>query len=265
MSEPISFYTTKTIDSWDEVAHRHERTNRSLLNDVKSPTFNNLNPDFNDLVDIVGVADKSVAQVCCNNGVDLLSIKNKGAQRCLGIDGSQAFINQAVTLAAMAGLDDVEFCQCDIYQLPELYRHSFDIVIVTVGVLNWMPDIQKFMQICSSLLTINGQLLIEDMHPVLNMYEQGSPSFINSSYFDTQPYVDDQGLDYFDNEKYEAKENYWFSHSLSSILSSAIACNLALEHIKELPYNISNYCADLESSEHNPPLGINLGWRKQGN
>ena len=43
---------------------------------------------------------------------------------------------------------------------------------------------------------------------------------------------------------------------------SAISNDLQLEHIKELKYNIGNFCADLESSDKNPPLGINLAWRK---
>ncbi len=262
MPEKIEYYTKKTIKSWDEVAHRHASINASLPVDVADPNFNNLNPDFDALVDACGVSNKSVVQVCCNNGIDLLSIKNKGAWRCLGIDGSKAFIDQANSLANSAGQSNIEFCHSDIYKLPDKYRNSFDVVIITVGVLGWMPDLYRFMEICSSLLVLGGNLLMEEIHPILDMYEEGNPSYINYSYFNTEPFIDTDGLDYFSYEKYDAKENYSFPHSLSDIFMSAIASNLQLEHVRELSYNVGNFCADLEVSENNPPLGINLGWRK---
>lgn len=262
LSKNTDFYTKKTLESWDEVAPRHATSNASLHVDVADRTFNNLNPDFDALVDACGVVNKSVAQVCCNNGIDLLSLRNKGAGRCLGIDGSHAFIEQAISLAKAAGQADMEFCHTDIYELPASYQQSFDVVIITVGVLNWMPDLGRFMDICASLLVTGGHLLVEEIHPILNMYEQGEPSYIDSSYFKREPFIETDGLDYFSHETYEAKENYWFPHSLSDIFMAAIASKLQLRHIKELAYNVGNFCADLEHVENNPPLGINLSWQK---
>lgn len=262
MAKKTDQFTKKTLASWDEAAPRHASINSSLTIDVTDPGFNNLNPDFNALIDSCGVAHKSVVQVCCNNGIDLLSIKNKGADRCLGIDGSKLFIEQARGYAKAAGHPDIEFCCSDIYDLPDEYKNSFDVAIITVGVITWMPDIQKFMEICSSLLVPGGLLLIEELHPILGMYEEGNPSTIECSYFNTEPFIDTNGLDYFNYEKYDAKENYSFHHSLSDILMSAIANNLKLEHVQELNYNVGNFCADLEFSKNNPPLGIILSWRK---
>lgn len=34
----------------------------------------------------INLVDKAVAQLCCNNGRELLSIKNKGAGYCVGFD-----------------------------------------------------------------------------------------------------------------------------------------------------------------------------------
>jgi len=262
MAYSDKYYTKRTIASWDEAASRHESINSSLVDDVKNSNYNNLNPDFNALVDTYAVRDKAVVQVCCNNGIDLLSIRNKGAGRCLGIDGANAFIEQAIRLAKFAGQTDIEFICSDIYELPDEYKLCFDVVIITVGVLAWMPDIKSFIAICSSLLLSGGVLLIEEIHPILSMYEEGEPSFIVSSYFQSEPYRDDSGLDYFTHEKYQAMDNYWFHHTLSDILMSAIASNLRLEHISELNYNVGNFCADLEFVDNNPPLGINLAWRK---
>jgi len=262
MPKSTDYYTKKTIASWDEVAPIHASIKVSLAVDVTDRNFNNLNPDFDSLVNAYKVSNKSVVQVCCNNGIDLLSIRNKGANRCLGIDGSKAFIDQAINLAKTAGQSDMEFYHSDIYKLPDKFQNSFDVAIITVGVLGWMPDIYRFMEICSSLLVPGGNLIVEEIHPILDMYEEGSPSYIAYSYFNTEPFRDTDGLDYFSHEKYDAQENFLFHHSLSDILMSAIASNLQLQHIKELSYNVGNFCADLEFSENNPPLGINLSWQK---
>lgn len=155
--------------------------------------FNNLNPDFNVFVDECSVSKKSVVQVCCNNGIDLLSIKNKGAGYCLGIDGSKAFIEKAISLAKSVGQPDIEFFQPNVYQLTEKYKNMFDVVIITVGVLNWMPDLYRFISIFSSLLVPGDSLLLEEMHPVLNIFEEGKPSYINSSYYNSKPFVEQVG------------------------------------------------------------------------
>jgi len=262
MANKTEYYSKINIASWDEAAAKHESINHTLPEDVTSDSFNNLNPDFNTLVDAYNVNGKSVVQICCNNGIDLISIKKKGAGFCLGIDGSKTFINQAIRLAESADESNIQFLCSDIYELPEDYHASFDLLIITVGVLNWMPDVSRFMQTCASLLTPGGSLLMEEIHPILSMYEEGDPSYIDSSYFRTEPFRDTGGLDYFNYEKYDAKENYWFPHSLEEILMSAINHNLHLEHIRELDYNVGNFCADLEHTQNNPPLGINLAWRK---
>ena len=261
MTKETDYYTKRNIASWDEVASIHESINAKLSDDVKCESYNNLNPDFNELIDSYSVKNKSVIQVCCNNGIDLISIKKKGAGHCVGVDGSSAFIEQANMLSKSSGESNIEFFSSDIYDLPA-HHESYDIVLITVGVLGWMPDINKFMGTCSSLLAPAGCLLLEDLHPILGMYEEGSPSFIDSSYFNVEPYRDTDGLDYFTYEKYDAKENFWFHHSLEKILMSAISYDLTLEHIRELNYNIGNFCADLETAVNNPPLGINLAWRK---
>lgn len=262
MSKNTDYYTKRTLESWDEAAPIHASINTSLLTDVANPYYNNLNKDFNVLVDVHNVSEKSVVQVCCNNGLDLLSIKKKGAGRCLGIDGSKPFIDQAIELANAAGHPDVEFCHSNIYDLSGNFQNSFDLGVITVGVLGWMPDLPRFMAICASLLKPGGHLLAEELHPILNMYEEGEPSYIDGSYFRKEPFEESDGLDYFSYKKYDGKVNYTFPHSVADILMAAIGSNLQLEHVKELPYNVGNFCADLEFTDNNPPLGINFAWRR---
>ena len=262
MEPNTKYYTQQTIASWDEAASIHKEINTELFQQVQDPSFNHLNASFNTLVDQYGVGDKSVAQICCNNGIDLISIKNKGAARCVGIDGSAEFIKQAKEFSTLAGHDDMEFISSDVYDLPADYQNQFDIVFITVGVLYWMPDIKRFLSVCSDILKPGGYFLIEEIHPIVNMYEEGDTSALAYSYFNKTPCKDETGLDYFTNKTYKAKANYWFDHTLADILNGAIEANLELRYFNELPNNLGNVCGDLEAIECNPPLTMNMVFTK---
>lgn len=255
-------YTQATLDSWDEAAPLHAKINSDLFHTVSEPDYCNFTPYFLQALKDVNFKDKACVQICCNNGQDLISLKKMGAGYSLGIDGAQGFIEQAIQLAKAAEVTDIHFVKHNIYQLPQEYENTFDLAIITVGVLNWMPDLSAFFKICASLLKTGGQLIIEDIHPVLNMYEEGSPSFLNASYFEKQPYVDTKGLDYFTGKPYAAKPNYWFQHTMSDIFMAAIQQNLQLQHMDEIAQNVGNFCADLEHTAHNPPLAFVASWKK---
>ena len=262
MEQKIRFYTEQTLKSWDQAAEVHERRNPELINRVSENTYNGLEPDFNRLMDSQDITGKSVVQVCCNNGKDLISIKNKGAGYCLGIDGSSKFVEQARALANASPLSDLQFEHHNIYALPDSYNNTFDFAVVTVGVLAWMPRVTEFFSIVSALLKPGGTLLMEEIHPVLNMYEEGNPSSLAYSYFDRSAQREEGGLDYFAGEKYESAENYCFQHTFSDILMAAISADFSLQYIEELSANVGNYCADLEATPANPPLAFIAKWKK---
>jgi len=137
-------FTTANRAAWQEVAPIHRRHNQEHLTKAFSQAgFSCLDAIETSQLEKLGVAGKDVAQVCCNNGRELLSVKNMGAARCFGIDGAQAFLDQAAELAACADLD-VELVCCDVYEIDEVYKNRFDLVTITIGVLSWMPDIDRF-------------------------------------------------------------------------------------------------------------------------
>lgn len=262
MKEEIKKLTEQTLKSWDQAAEIHQKRNPGLLKRAAQPDFNALETDFNRLVDSQNLEGASVVQICCNNGKDLLSIKNKGAGYCLGIDGSGSFIAQAKELSQSPHYCNVAFEQHNVYAIPEHYFGRFDFAVITVGVLNWMPDVTEFFRICSRLLKPTGMLLMEELHPVLNMYREGSLSHLAHSYFDRTAQSDTEGLDYFSGEKYDAEVSYYFQHTLGDILTAAIASNLVLQTFEELSSNIGNCCGDLVHSPHNPPMAFTASWKK---
>ena len=254
-------YTNANRIAWNEAASRHAvHNNAALLEGFKNSDFVTLKGDILETLLQVGVKDKSIIQLCCNNGCETLSLRNLGAARCVGVDAADEFLAHGEEMIKIAGAEnEVELINCDVYHLPENLKGSFDMVLTTIGVLSWMPDIDAFFQVIQSLLNPDGKLVMEEMHPALFMYEPDSKTGVSSiqySYFGQQTWKETSGLDYYGGEEYDSQPNYSFMHRLDEILMAGINSGLNLLSFKELDYDISFFCADLEDSTAKPPLGF---------
>ncbi len=267
MTRDRKYYTDANRESWDEAADRHRAANQArLLQDVRNTDYNALDHFLIEALAVPGVAGKSVVQLCCNNAKDLLSVMRMGAARGVGVDASTAFIAQGEELVAAADLQDrMELIVSDVYELPDRLTGQFDIVLITVGVFGWMPDLPLFYRVIERLLKPGGYFVIEDMHPVLMMYEpgkNGAPSTLQWSYFKQDPWRDTEGLDYFEHKDYEGKPAYSFMFKLDDILMGGLGVGLALRHFKEIDVDISHFCQDLEHVDSKPPLGFTMVMEK---
>jgi ubiquinone/menaquinone biosynthesis C-methylase UbiE len=255
-------HTNANRIAWNEAASKHAtHNNEALLEAFKDPSHVTFKGDILDTLLQVGVKDKSIIQLCCNNGRETLSLRNMGATRCVGVDAADEFLAHGEEMIKIAGAEnEVELINCDVYYLPENLKGSFDIVLTTIGVLGWMPDIEAFFQVIQGLLKPDGKLVMEEMHPVLLMYDEPDSktgvSSIQYSYFGQQTWEETSGLDYYGGGEYESQPNYSFMHRLDEILMAGISSGLNLLSFKELDYDISFFCADLEDSPTKPPLGF---------
>lgn len=254
-------YTAANRAAWNEAAPRHAAHNNArLLDAFGNPGQVSFKRDILETLRRVGVEGKDVIQLACNNGCETVSLRNMGAARCVGVDAAEQFLAHGRQLAAAAGAaDDVEFVCADIYQLPAELDASFDIVLTTIGVIGWMPDIDAFFQVVRGLLRPGGLLVMEEMHPVLLMYEPNpdtGASTIKYSYFARQIWEETSGLDYYGGSTYDAKPAFSFMHRLDEILMAGLNNGLSLAYFKELDCDISLFCSDLEHSPTKPPLGF---------
>lgn len=258
-------YLRANIAAWDEVAPIHGRHNQAKLVEAFSrPGFSCLDEIETDILKGLSIGGKDVAQVCCNNGRELLSLKTLGAARCVGFDGAQGFLDQARELADAAD-QDAEFVCCDAHEIPESYHSSFDLVTITIGVLGWMPDIDRFFSAIEKLLKPGGVLFIYEHHPIVNMIKPASaeePVEWELSYFRAEPYVDASGLDYYGSEDYDAKPVASFSHKLSDIFMAAVKTGVQIESFKEYPHHISKTWWNVEHSGMGLPMCFTLVFRK---
>jgi SAM-dependent methyltransferase len=168
-------YTAANRAAWDASARFHEEGAEfaKLLDGFAKPGFSCLDAVLSERLEALAVAGKDAAQLCCNNGREILSVKNLGAGRSVGFDQSGAFLEQARRLAA-AGKLDCDFVEGDVYKIPADYDGAFDMVLITIGVFGWMPDLGAFFDVIARLMRPGGALLVYEQHPIMNMFEPGA-------------------------------------------------------------------------------------------
>jgi tRNA (mo5U34)-methyltransferase len=78
------------------------------------------------------LAGRTVLDIGCNAGFYSIEMKRRGAERVLGIDFDERYLEQARFAAEVKGAD-IEFRQLSVYDLAELHE-AFDVVLF-MGVL----------------------------------------------------------------------------------------------------------------------------------
>jgi SAM-dependent methyltransferase len=248
--------------AWDRSApfHRASQYWRDLVDGFQNPEFVSFDGQHHRLkacLQEISIRGKDVAQVCCNNGRETISMKRMGANRAVGFDQSAAFLAQAGELAIIAG-NECEFVLADANDIPATYKARFDLVLITIGVFGWMPDLTLFMSNVAGLLKPNGTLLIYEEHPVVNMFEVASdrPLEAVNSYFRPRPFSATKAIVYDGSPAPELNEpHYWYVHPLSSVMTAVLDEGLAIESFREYGDNISSVEFDvLEKPEPILPL-----------
>ncbi len=252
-------------EAWNEAAPRHGARNlEALLAAFSVPGHSCLDDTATARWRALGVAGKDVAHLCCNNGQELVSVKSLGAGRCVGFDNAERFLEQGRAIAEAAGAE-IEFVHGDIHRLPAAYDAGFDIVYVTIGALCWFPKTHDFFAVAARLLRPGGCVFVYEQHPVIGMFDpfdDVDPPRWRYSYFKQDPWIDTDGLDYFDGESYESKPLYTFPHTLSEIFMACIDNGLAIERFDEFPHDLTPSHGHLERLEAKLPLSFILIVRK---
>jgi ubiquinone/menaquinone biosynthesis C-methylase UbiE len=261
-------FTEANRAAWNETAPIHATQNlEDLLEHFRVPGYSCLHKPFEvERLQNLKLEGKAVVHLCCNNGRELISVKNLfNAGRCVGFDISDDFMEQARALNAAAN-QDVEFVRANVLEIPESFSAQFDLVYITIGALGWLPDLQVFLQTISRLLKTGGNVLIYEMHPILDMFDaddaKQNPLELRHSYFKTAPYVETGGLDYYGGTSYESKTMYWFHYKLSDLIGGLIRSGLQITAFDEFDFDISNTFAHFDALEIKPPMCYILEARK---
>lgn len=263
--EDLRAFTAANKAAWEASAPLHEQGERweALLASAAEPGFSVLDAPLTETLRGLDLVGKSAVQIGCNNARELLSLVSLGIRPAAGIDQSAAFLAQARRLAEAAGASP-RLVEADVYDLPADLG-TFDLALITIGVLNWMPDLPEFFRIAAGLLSSDGALVVYETHPFLEMFDPASdaphePAF---SYFERRPHKVDGLIAYDGLDHGEGTTGYWFVHPLGDIVTACIRAGLRIEALTEFPDSIREPEYDLyEGRPAQIPLSYRLVARK---
>lgn len=239
-------YITDNKAAWEEAfEHRHPNWGDDNYKRLKNETLPFFNEGLRKELEEIDFKNKSVAQFCCNNGRELLSLMRFGAKNGVGFDIAENIIAQAKDTAEKAGILNCGFEACNILDIPADYHDSFDFIFFTIGAITWFEDLAPLFGKVSSCLKPNGLMLINDFHPFINMLPlPGDDCFdgdhlnrLAYSYFRKEPWIENNGMGYMSVE-YPSKTFTSFSHTMSDIVNSLSANGLKTIRLNENDYDI---------------------------
>ena len=196
-------------------------------------------------LEAVDWSGRAVAQFCCNNGRELLSLMQLGAKSGTGFDIAENIIKQAEYTAQKAGISNCRLHACSILDIDQRYSNRFDFILFTIGAVTWFKDLNPLFRKVSDCLKPGGTLLIHDFHPVMNMLPMpGEPEFdgqdlnrITYSYFRNEPWIENEGMGYM-SEQYHSKTFTSFSHTMADIVGAVSAAGMRVEKLREFDYDV---------------------------
>ncbi len=249
--------------AWNEVMPYHRKAKDSEWdNSFSDPQYVYQNDIELSELNRLGFIGKDIVHLCCNNGIELLSLKRLGAGRCVGFDISDEAIKDAKKRAKRFMIP-VEFYQSDVFEIAEDFDCSFDIVYITIGALVWLPDLEEFFAIANRLLRSNGKLFIYDSHP----FSEVLPFNVNSDcihpeicndYFVEGYAMYNDGIDYYGGVDYKGEDNFQFVHTLSNIINAILSNGFFLRRFMEYDNDISNGLEWAEKLDLKIPLSYIL-------
>lgn len=190
-----------------------------------------------ELDEVGDVTGKSLVHLQCHFGQDTLSWARRGAT-VTGLDFSAPAIEAARQLALDCGIE-AEFVVADVYDAAAaLGGRQFDIVYTGLGAIVWLPDIDRWAQVCAALVKPGGFLYLAEFHPISNVfYDDGLT--VGFPYFEPDGNRWDDAGTYTDPDAVTEHNVTWqWTHPLGSVVSAVAAAGLHLEFLHEFEYTL---------------------------
>lgn len=229
-------FVAANLANWQERAllHSTDTTGAYRIGEVLAGALALHSIEAGEIGDVTGLR---VAHLQCHIGLDTLSLAHLGAADLVGLDFSGNAIAAARTFAEQAGCGKVRFVEADVYRAREVIDGDVDLVYVTWGAINWLPDIAGWGKVVASLLKPGGRLYLAEAHPVTLCLEERDGRILPAYDWRTpvgRPLAFDEATTYTgDERKLSSTRNYEWIHPLSDILGALIGAGLAITRFSE--------------------------------
>lgn len=238
-------YIKENKKAWEEAfENRIDGWGETIVQNLQTRSDFYIQPCLKAELDKLDLAKKKVAQFCCNNGRELLSISKQYDVDGVGFDIAENLIAQGSKHAQELQLP-CKFVATNILDINEEYEASFDVILFTIGAITWFKDLNHLFKVVSKCLKSDGIMILHDFHPVMNMlplpdedsYREDIIVVNKDKYFTAEPWVENNGMGYISGN-YESKTFTSFSHSISKIINATIISGLDIRQFDEFDYDV---------------------------
>ena len=240
-------YIQYNKEAWEEAfEERSSDWGADIITRLNVEKFPFMDKNFIETMSDLEMEGKTIAQFCCNNGRELLSLMKFGFKSGIGFDIAENQISFANDIAKKTNTH-CKFIATDILKIDVAHQDSFDVIVITIGALCWFRDLRPFFKMVAKCLKADGSVFIHEMHPVTNMlgapgedgYDETAPNRLVNSYFG-KVWKENKGIHYITGKSYKSKTFTSFSHSLENILNAIIESGLSIRKIREFDYDIAD-------------------------
>lgn len=218
------------------------------------------------------VADRDLLHLQCHFGLDTLSWARKGA-RVTGVDLSAEAMELANRLSRELEIPGRFLCS-DVLELDSVLDDTFDIVFTSYGVLDWLPDLDRWARLIHHFLRPGGTFYMVEFHPLAAALSDDGRSLAYPYFPHREPLRMVEKGSYAAPDADMEGELFVWSHSLSEIITALLGQGLQLEHFHEFPwspYDCFPFTEEVEKGraivpglEGKIPLTYSLRARKPG-
>lgn len=249
--------------AWNLSMPLHQKVNQEFYDKAfKDCNYSVLNSvDSKYLLDVIKIKGKSVVQLCCNNGVELMSIYNLGAKKLVGYDLSDVAIEEGRKRCCILNYP-IQFHQMDIFDIKANECAKSDVVYISVGSIRWLDDLNELYRICRELLVPGGSLYISDVHPLAEIINDDrdlmhSPLEIICDYKHCKK-RDIGSLDYIGHTNEVLVDREWYIHTFTEIIGYLPVNGFRLVMFKEFEEDLSGVYQLTSKQSIKVPLSFRL-------
>lgn len=181
------------------------------------------------------IAGQDVVHLQCHLGTDTLSLARLGARSVAGIDFSAKAIEHCRSLFERDGRQG-RFVVADVHAAVSALGAQYDLVYASVGAINWVPSIGRWMQVAAGLLRPGGRLYLRDVHPMAMVIDPDTDAelHLRYPYAETiEPVTLNSESSYAGQGKLNHTTTHEWSHGLGEIVQGAIDAGLTVTNLRE--------------------------------
>lgn len=223
---------------WEDLARQHEFICTDLSESVirGSSTLRNI-----ELQAVGDPYNKKLLHLMCHLGHDSISWSRLGA-KVTAVDASKTALESASQLAKRSR-QNVNFIQIQVPYFPAQWSNRFDVVLMTYGVLSWIPNLTTLARACAACLSPGGILVVVDDHPLAsflclegeclvlrNEHLEAQKASVPERYRTVGSYLDRNAL-------IRTPLHYRWHHTVNNLQNAIKDAGLVVDRLSEYPFS----------------------------